>query len=98
MGPLARCLPLAFIVLEVSLLFVRRSAFGQKMAVEVLNLPYFFAGTKDNLRQALSGKAVSMMMSKNWVSDIMSMQHGNPVAFLQDRGLLSKMSTAVVPQ
>ncbi|CAK9095270.1 Metacaspase-1 [Durusdinium trenchii] len=50
----------------------------------VLNLPYLFTGTQENLQQALKGKAISLAMSKDWVRDIHAMQHGNPAAFLQD--------------
>ncbi|CAJ1341403.1 unnamed protein product [Effrenium voratum] len=50
----------------------------------VLNLPYLFTGTQENLKQALAGKAVSMAMSKDWIRDLRAMQSGDPVAFLQD--------------
>ena len=49
----------------------------------VLNLPYLFTGTQENLRQALSGQAMSMAMSKDWVSSLVQMNRGNPMAFLQ---------------
>ena len=55
-----------------------------KGPVEVLNLPYLFTGTQENLRQALSGQAMSMAMSKDWVSSLVQMQRGNPMDFVQD--------------
>jgi len=50
----------------------------------VLNLPYLFTGTQENLRQAFSGRAMNMAMSKDWLYNISALQRGNPMAFLED--------------
>jgi len=44
-----------------------------------LNLPYLFTGTKDNLHDALCGKAIDMVLSKDWCRDVMAWNHGNPL-------------------
>lgn len=50
----------------------------------VLNLPYMFTGTQDNLKKALSGQVMEMAMSKNWVSDLAKWKAGDPAAILTD--------------
>lgn len=50
----------------------------------VLNLPYLFTGTPENLREALKGQAVSMVMSKDWLHSLTALKRGNPLDFIQD--------------
>jgi len=50
----------------------------------ILDLPYLFTGTEDNLKKALAGEAVQMVISRNWIADMSAWHDGNPAALLQD--------------
>lgn len=51
----------------------------------VLDLPYLFTGTPENLAKALSGEAVQMALTKNWMQDFQRWQVADdPSALLAD--------------
>lgn len=42
----------------------------------VLDLPFIFVGTQENLASALAGEAAQMVMARNWLQDWRSWQAG----------------------
>eukprot|EP00929_Paragymnodinium_shiwhaense_P042468 TRINITY_DN21974_c0_g1_i1.p1 TRINITY_DN21974_c0_g1~~TRINITY_DN21974_c0_g1_i1.p1 ORF type:complete len:686 (+),score=212.25 TRINITY_DN21974_c0_g1_i1:222-2279(+) len=50
----------------------------------VLDLPYVFVGTKENIDKALAGEVQEMVVSKNWMSDMAAWQHGRSEELLGD--------------
>lgn len=50
----------------------------------VLDLPYLFTGTSENLAKALSGEAIQMALAKNWMEDWQRWQENDPFALLAD--------------
>ena len=48
----------------------------------VLDLPFIFVGTQENLASALAGEAAQMVMSKNWLQDWQAWQDSDDPAML----------------
>ncbi|CAE7895471.1 pca1 [Symbiodinium necroappetens] len=48
----------------------------------VLDLPFIFVGTQENLASALAGEAAQMVMSKNWLQDWQAWQESDDPAML----------------
>jgi hypothetical protein len=51
-----------------------------------LNLPFLVVGNEAELKHALAGQAVQMVMAPNWGKDLEEMKDGRPQAFFTDAG------------
>lgn len=50
----------------------------------VLDLPYLFSGTKENIDRSLTSEVQDMVVSKNWTRDLEAWQHGRSEDLLGD--------------